>query len=409
MPSGRGLVVFSAGIAMWAVARLIGSPAMEVVGFGLTSLPFLAAAYVRLIRQRVSLRRRLSDARVQPGARVTVTVEVENRSPRPTSFLLIQDKFPASLGRPARLVVCGVQRRVVEHASYTVMPRERGRYRLGPLSVDISDPFALTRQRMDFEVYDDLLVTPEVEDLLGTSDPSFGPSFGAMRARHLFRTGEEYYTMRQYQEGDDLRRIHWPSVARTGEIMIRQDESSRRSNGLVLLDSRATALGQAHAPGFERAVSVCATLGTLLSSRGFGLRLATADTAPIPVSQDRFLDALAAVTHTGTKSIGPALVHLRAGSSADTTLIYVASPPIPTELPSLIRAGAGYGPKLAVLVYPIDPTALPPERQAQMEGRATQARLALSRAGWDCIVLPPSMRLRERWHAPKERQLVHSV
>ena len=37
--------------------------------------------------------------------------------------------------------------------------------------------------------------------------------------------------MRGYQEGDDLRRIHWPSVARTGELMIRQDESSKRASG----------------------------------------------------------------------------------------------------------------------------------------------------------------------------------
>ncbi len=74
--------------------------------------------------------------------------------------------------------------------------------------------------------------------------------------------------MRQYQQGDDLRRIHWPSVARTGELMIRQDESSRRASGLVFLDNRGHALGQSHSPAFERAVSVAATLGVLLAQRG---------------------------------------------------------------------------------------------------------------------------------------------
>jgi uncharacterized protein (DUF58 family) len=408
-PSGRGLVVFAAGVSMWIAARLLGSPALEVVGFGLTCLPFLAAAYVRMGKQQVALRRRLSEGRVQPGTRVTVTIDVENRSGGPTSFLLVEDRLPPALGRPARLVVSGVQRHAVEHVSYTVLPQSRGRFRLGPLSVDVSDPFALTRQRIEFDLRDELLVIPEVEDLLGASDPSSGPSFGSMRARHLFRTGEEYYTMRAYQEGDDLRRIHWPSVARTGDIMIRQDESSRRSSGLVFLDTRASALGQAHTPAFERAISVGATLGVLLAQRGFGLRLATADAAPAPVSEERFLDALAGISHASTRSIGTALVHLRAGASADTTLIYVAPPPVPTELPSLIRAGAGYGPKLAVLVYPMDPTALPPERLAQMEGRATQGRLALTRSGWDCIVLSPSMRLKERWHAPKEHRLARSV
>jgi hypothetical protein len=75
---------------------------------------------------------------------------------------------------------------------------------------------------------------------------------------------------------------------------------------------------------------------------------------------------------------------------------------------SVIRSGGGFGPKLAVLVYPVEPDTLPPERQAQLEGRATQARLALTRAGWDCLVLPPSARLRDRWHVPKERPLARS-
>ena len=409
MPSGRGLVLFAAGISMWAAARLIGSPGLEVIGFGIFVLPLLAAAYVRMAKQNVILRRRLSDVRVAPGARVTVTIDVENRTPGPTSFLLIEDRLPASLGRPARLVVSGIPRRSTEHVSYTVLPQVRGRYRLGPMSVDLSDPFALTRQRLEFDDADELLVTPEIEDLLGASGPRFGASFGASRARQLFRTGEEYYTMRQYNEGDDLRRIHWPSVARTGTLMIRQDESSRRANGLIFIDSRSVGLGRTHEQPFERAVSVAATLGVMLAEHGFSLKLATAEQPPATLTPERFLDALAAISHANGQSIGPSLAHMRAGASGETTLVFVAGPPAVNEIPPLIRSGAGYGPKLAVLVYPVDPATLPPERQSQMEGRATAARLALVRSGWDCIVLPPSMKLRERWHAPTERPLAHSV
>jgi uncharacterized protein (DUF58 family) len=198
-------------------------------------------------------------------------------------------------------------------------------------------------------------------------------------------------------------------VARTGELMIRQDESSRRASGLVFIDTRAAALGQIHGVAFERAVSVGATLGVLLARRGFSLKLATAETPPATVTEDRFLDALAGLSHGQARSIGPMLAHLRAGSSADTSLVFVSAPPAPTELTALIRSGAGFGPKLAVLVYPVDPDTLPPERQAQLEGRATQARMALARAGWDCVVLPPTMKLKERWHVPRDRQLAPIV
>jgi uncharacterized protein (DUF58 family) len=409
MPSGRGLVVFGAGLAMWVAARIVGSSGMEVVGIGLVALPFLAGLFVRWGRTRLRIRRHLSDVRVAPGTRVTVRLDVTNEAPAPSPFLMIEDRLPATLGRPARLVVSGLPAKRSQQVAYTVLPQTRGRYRLGPLTVDVSDPFALTRQRLAFDELDDLLVTPEIEDLFASVDPGLGPNWGATRARQLFRTGEEYFMMRQYQVGDDLRRIHWPSVARTGDLMIRQDETSRRASGLVFLDNRGHALGQSHSPAFERAVSVAATLGVLLVQRGFTLRLGTTETPPTLVSEERFLDALAGISHDSARSVGPSLAHLRAGASADTSLVYVAAPPAPGELASLIRAGSGFGPKLVVLVHPVDPRSLPPGRAAQLEGRATQAGLAFARAGWDHIVLTPSTPLKERWHAPRERPLARSV
>jgi uncharacterized protein (DUF58 family) len=408
MPSGRGVAVLFAGLAMWLVARIIGSPGLEVIAIGLATLPAIAAIFVHWGRQRIAVHRRLSDVRVPPGTRVTVHIDIENRSAAATSFLLLEDRLPSVLGRPARLVVSGIPGHGTQEVTYTILPQTRGRYQLGPLTVDMSDPFALVRQRLEFDEREDLIVTPEIEDLTGMPDAAFGANVGASRTRNLFRTGEEYHTMRQYHEGDDLRRIHWPSVARTGELMIRQDESSQRANGLVFLDSRDGALGRSHGQAFERAVSVAATLGVLLSRGGFSLRFSTADTPPAALSEERFLEALTSVGHSQVRSIGPALAHLRASASGDTTLVVVAAPPQPVELTSLIRSGGAFGPKLAVLVYPVDPDTLPPERQAQLEGRATQARLALTRAGWDCIILSPSMRLKDRWHVPKERRLVHS-
>jgi uncharacterized protein (DUF58 family) len=409
MLAGRGIAALATGIGMWLAARLLGSPGLEVVAIGIALLPFLASIAAKRGAKRLLVRRRLSDVRIGPGGRVAVSVDVENRSSFPTSFLLLEDRLPTPLGRAARLVLSGVGPHTIERASYTLVPQARGRYLLGPLIVNASDPFALSRLRLEFDDRDELFVTPEIEDLGAAPDPASGPSFGASRARQLFRTGEEYYTMRQYQEGDDLRRIHWPSVARTGDLMIRQDESTRRSSGLVFLDTRAAALGRTHTPAFERGVSAAASVGVLLARRGFVLRLGTTELPAAALSEERFLDALTALSHTELRSVGPALAHLRAGASPETSLVFVSAPPVPGELAALIRAGAGFGPKLAVLIHGTDPHRLPPDRQAQLEGRATQARLALTRAGWDVIVMNPSMRLQERWHTPAERPLARTV
>jgi uncharacterized protein (DUF58 family) len=408
MLTPRGITVAVAGIVMWVCARFLGSPGLEVVAIGLAALPFVAGLYLRWSNKPIAATRHLSESRVGPGTRVTVRLEIANPSPATTSFLLLEDRLPPALGRPARLVVTGVGGRGVQRVSYTVLPQLRGHFGIGPLTVDRTDAFGLSRRRVVVEGRDELIVTPEVEDLRAPADAASATSVGTARSRQLLRSGEEYYTMRAFQEGDDLRRIHWPSVARTGTLMIRQDEASRRAGGLLYVDSRETMLGPAGSPAFERAVSCAASVGALFARNGYALALG-ADEVPVrTVTEERFLDELSGLSHGRSRSLARTLTELRLAGGADMSLVFVGAPLAPTELPQLVRAGAAFGPKLAVLVHPIEPDEAPSNRRTQLESRATQSQLTLLRGGWDVVLLSPSVRLKERWHTPRARLSVSS-
>jgi uncharacterized protein (DUF58 family) len=405
MPSGRGIIVFAAGIGLWIGARVAGSPTLHMVAVGLVVLPFAAAGLARWSRQRLRIRRRLSDARVQPGQRVTVELEIENQAATQTSFLLLEDQLPPALGRSARLVIAGLPPKGKQRASYSVSAQTRGRYTLGPLTVDLSDPFALTKLRVQFDEREELVVTPEVEQLAGGPNSPFGMTSGLALSRRLFRTGDEFFMMRPYQEGDDLRRIHWPSVARSGQLMIRQDESARRSTAVLFVDTRQSAVGKIHTPCFEKVVSAAASVGVLLIRYGFSMKLATTQLPPQRVGEEQMLETLAGVGHHTSRTMSTGLTRLRLAAAADTTLVVVTAPPQPIELTSLIRAGAVFGPKVAVLVHPTDPATLPPDRRAQLEARGSQAQRSMSRSGWEVVVLSPSGRLRDVWHASRTQPL----
>jgi uncharacterized protein (DUF58 family) len=409
MLTPRGITVAVAGIVMWVCARFLGSPGLEVVAIGLGALPFIAGLYLRWSHKTITATRHLSESRVAPGTRVTVRLEIANPSPATTSFLLLEDRLPPVLGRPARLVVTGVGGRGVQRVSYTVLPQLRGHFGIGPLTVDRSDAFGLSRRRVVVEGRDELVVTPEIEDLRAPADAASATSVGNARSRQLLRSGEEYYTMRAFQEGDDLRRIHWPSVARTGSLMIRQDEASRRAGGLLYLDSREAMLGPAGSPAFERAVSCAASVGALFARNGYALALG-ADEVPVrTVTEERFLDELSGLTHGRSRSLARTLTELRLAGGADMSLVFVGAPLAPTELPQLVRAGAAFGPKLAVLVHPIEPDEAPSNRRTQLESRATGSQLTLLRGGWDVVLLSPSVRLKERWHTPRVRRSASSA
>ena len=96
----------------------------------------------------------------------------------------------------------------------------------------------------------------------------------------------------------------------------------------MFLDNRAAAIGQVHTPPFERAVSVAATLGVLLARNGVRVYASARPTRRRPPSpRIGFLDTLAALGHSASRTAGPALTHLRAGAAADTSLVLVGGPP----------------------------------------------------------------------------------
>jgi uncharacterized protein (DUF58 family) len=394
--TGRAWAVLGGGTLLWIASRLVGSEDLHMIALALLVLVPLGAVVVRATRHDLAATRRLSARRVFPGTQVVVDLEVHNRGRRRTSLLLLEDRLPSSLGRSARAAVADVPAEGRRDVGYRVVARGRGRFPIGPLAVWVGDPFDLVRHRIEFPDRHDLIVYPDVEDLgaLPVAAPAGGA--GESSTRQLFRSGDEFYTMRQYETGDDLRRIHWPSVARTGDLMIRQDEAVRRAQAALLLDTRASTLGEHH-EAFERAVSAAASIGAHYLRGGFAVRLGTPDRAPRPVDRDQFLELLALVRPSRAGQITPALRQLRQTVPPGTALVAVTGIPTAEEVAAFSRVASGYATRLAVLVHGEEPDRLSIRPRWEAERRADAARTSLQRAGWEVLVLRPSTRLGEAW------------
>ncbi len=88
--------------------------------------------------------------------------------------------------------------------------------------------------------------------------------------------GEDDAATREYRHGDDLRRVHWRSTARVGELMVRREEQPWESRATVVLDTRAFAhRGEGPTASFEWAVSAAASIAVHLRHGGYKLRLVT--------------------------------------------------------------------------------------------------------------------------------------
>jgi uncharacterized protein (DUF58 family) len=170
----------------------------------------------------------------------------------------------------------------------------RGRHALPRAVVATRFPFGLFVKRRELPVDDPVLVYPRRVPAPGTAVPpqrGGPPHATGQRAR-----SGEYFGLRPWQEGDELRRLHWPATARLGQPVVRELEAGAIDRVRLELPP-----GRTGEPAFEAAVQrVAATAGLRLQRDGaevelwYGDRLAvSAGTGATQVR--RVLDFLAEV------------------------------------------------------------------------------------------------------------------
>jgi uncharacterized protein (DUF58 family) len=203
-----------------------------------------------------------------------VHLELANVSPARCSVMLVEEHVPFVLGSRPRFVLPGLSPGERRGVAYSVRSEVRGRFTVGPLAVRLTDPFGLVEQARSFSARDVLVVTPKVFALPGLPWRGDWGGRGDSRPRAVSASGEDDIATREYRHGDDLRRVHWRSTARRGELMVRREEQPWQSRASVLIDRRKQAHhGEGLTSSLEWAVTAAASVAHHLVSLGYIVRL----------------------------------------------------------------------------------------------------------------------------------------
>lgn len=271
-PRGRFFLIGGASVTV--LAALWGERELAWIGVLLMALP--VAAMIVLHRTQVSLSsdRTITPSRAAIGDRLTAALRLAKTGSLPVGLLQFEDAVPSQLGRPPRFAVHRFAGRWERRITYPLMGLSRGRFRVGPLIVHAADPFGMARLESTFTGSDEVMITPRVFPLQQLSTSGGTGAAGDTTPRHIGHHGQDDVLVREYRLGDDVRRVHWRSTARWGELMVRREEQAWEPSATVLLDNRVTRhAGSGRSGSFEWAVSAAASVCSHFAGSGYRIGL----------------------------------------------------------------------------------------------------------------------------------------
>ena len=234
----RGWLVLLLGAATYVAAWLFGAKALYPAATGLVLAAVGASLWVRLAAAPMQLRRTAGKGVLLEGADVWVTLDVRPETRMP----------PPSVTVTERISRIGLQETPLRRAwgfyrgTYVLERVPRGRYAVEEARATIEDPFGLARTVVELDATGAILVYPRLVALerLFTETGSHAQDGRRLLLRRP--TGFDLHSVREYEQGESLRKVHWPTTARRGQLMVKELEDAPRDEIAVVLDADAGAV-----------------------------------------------------------------------------------------------------------------------------------------------------------------------
>lgn len=264
------------GVAI-ILGRVLGLSELVALGIAGLGLVVVALVIVRVRPARHAIDRRIVPPRASVGDDVVVHLQITNDERRRQPAVDLLDPIsrhddPGTQNR-ALVTVGALPPGATASASYRLETARRGLITLGPMSVRREDPFGLAHHESVATGRVRVLVLPVVDRIAAPSGGRIDDLLvSTSRNPRATDRGEDFAALRGYVPGDDLRKVHWPTSARRGELMVRKNDEARQPRCTLVLDVRASVHDE---ESLERAISAAASILTAAIRNGDEARLVT--------------------------------------------------------------------------------------------------------------------------------------
>jgi uncharacterized protein (DUF58 family) len=343
--TARGWALLGGAAVLALVAYLFGLQELYALSAGASVLVASARIWVGSQPWDMHVSRHVHPDRVPAGAEARVELTVVNAGSRATPPVGAADCFDGGR-RWARFAIAPLAPGESRRASYRLPAARRGVYHLGPLNLHFGDPMGLARRTSVTAPNTSLTVHPRFDMVPVTSVSSHRDDDVRSSLPVLGRGINEFYALREYVPGDDLRHVHWPSTARVDDLVIRQPENVHWGRVTVAADLRA---GVHEGESIEDVLSAVASVA--MSSLREGLQVRVVTTAGFDsghgggrLHAPAILDALAASHLHRADSTSPYRV-----IGTDPVVLITTSRATAADINSAVRLGGARGTTIVII------------------------------------------------------------
>lgn len=227
--------------------------------------------------------------RVTVGDMVAVNVDVTNPGSTPTTRARgdlpvggMHERFTIPMLAPGQSKSTNVEFTALGRAVLAV----------GPLRIRKGDPFGLIRHEKELAERLTVFIHPRTVRL-STLNAGVARDLEGQPSGQIVDDDLDFHGLRAYVPGDDMRHVHWLSTAKTGTLMIRQYEATKRTDTSMTFDVNPD--DYADAAEFELAMSVHASIGVQCLLQDRPLATHAGDRHAMPRAAIGFLDWCSAV------------------------------------------------------------------------------------------------------------------
>ncbi|MBU4311641.1 MAG: DUF58 domain-containing protein [Candidatus Omnitrophica bacterium] len=328
----------------------------------------------------ISVTRELNETAFEDDI-LNVKMEISNKRGLAASFFELIDRFPA--GPPDEkdisIFVLDIKAREKKKISYVANCYKRGLWELGPVRVVSQDALGFFRMKKSLKVFSQILIYPSLFNVFAFPPLASGSvSWMGVETAKISGDSHEFFGVREYQSGDAMSRIHWPSSARHNRLIVKQFERNAVQEVTIVLDlKKGHDIGTGKKTTLEYAVKIAGSVaryllneGAFVQMIGYGKEAAILPFGKGESARHKILEYLARVQAGGNFSLAQTLEEASFVTPYSSTLIAIMLDNDTEAVSSLVQFKVK-GIKLILIVLSTS-TFGPVEESAQLDADAAR-------------------------------------